>query len=257
MYTARVVRTAESETPPWRNEPLAQVRVSSTPQSGDVPELQLYYDALFGVFGPQHWWPARTAFEVVVGAILTQNTSWKNVEPAIANLRTARILTATGIERVSEQRLASLIRPSGYYRQKARTLKEFSRYLREAHGGSLAKMLQTPTVELREELLAVRGIGPETADCVLLYAAGRAVFVIDAYTRRILERHGIAHSKQTYEELRRLFERNLSPDAQLFNEYHALIVQVGKQFCRPRDPLCGHCPLNAFLPITMSESSPR
>jgi endonuclease-3 related protein len=248
MHRAHVVPSSESATQPWQNEPLAQVPAPSAPGARGFSLLPEYYDALFTAFGPQHWWPARTAFEVVVGAILTQNTSWRNVEPAIANLRTARVLSRAGMERISLARLAQLIRPSGYYRQKARTLKEFSAYLRARQRASLARMLRTPAAELREQLLAVRGIGPETADCILLYAAGRPVFVIDAYTRRILERHGMAHPGQPYDELRRLLERTLPAEPRLLNEFHALLVETGKKFCRPRDPACAGCPLERFLP---------
>ncbi len=210
--------------------------------------LQSYYDALFLAYGPQHWWPGRTRFEVIVGAILTQNTSWTNVERAIRNLRRGKLLSPLAIERVSPPRLARLIRSSGYFRQKARKLKAFVRFLRAAHHGSLTKMFRTPTAVLREQLLAVHGIGPETADSILLYAGKHPVFVVDAYTRRILERHQIAHGKQSYEEIRALFEHSLPPNAALFNEYHGLIVRTGKDFCRARAPLCESCALRPFLP---------
>lgn len=210
--------------------------------------LQSYYDALFRAYGPQHWWPGRTRFEVIVGAILTQNTSWTNVERAIRNLRRGKLLSPLAIERVSPPRLARLIRSSGYFRQKARKLKAFVRFLRAAHHGSLTKMFRTPTAILREQLLAVHGIGPETADSILLYAGKHPVFVVDAYTRRILERHHLAHGKQSYEEIRALFEHGLPLSASLFNEYHGLIVRTGKDFCRARAPLCENCALRPFLP---------
>jgi len=210
--------------------------------------LQAYYDALFEAYGPQHWWPGRTRFEVIVGAILTQNTSWSNVESAMRNLRREKLLSPIAMERVSYARLARLIRSSGYFRQKAHKLKAFVRYLRTAHQGSLTKMFHTPTARLREQLLAVHGIGPETADSILLYAGKHPVFVVDAYTRRILERHHLAHGKQSYDEIRAFFEQSLPRGAALFNEYHGLIVRTGKDFCRARAPLCEHCPLKAFLP---------
>ncbi len=210
--------------------------------------LEFYYDALFRVHGPQHWWPGGTRFEVIVGAILTQNTSWTNVERAIHNLRQQKLLSPAAMARVSPARLARLIRSSGYFRQKARKLKAFVRYLSDVHQGSLTKMFRTPTDVLREQLLSVHGIGPETADSILLYAGKHPVFVVDAYTRRILERHHLARGKESYDEIRALFERNLPSSAALFNEYHALIVHTGKHFCRARAPLCEACALRAFLP---------
>ena len=212
------------------------------------PVLREYFDALFAAHGPQHWWPGRTPFEVIVGAILTQNTSWTNVEPAIENLRRERLLTPRAIASVSPLRLARLIRSSGYFRQKAKKLKAFVRFLRAEYGGSLAKMFRTGTPALREQLLAVHGIGPETADSILLYAAKRPVFVVDAYARRILERHGLAEPKRGYEDLRQLFERSLSADVRLYNEFHALIVHTGKHYCRARDPRCDECALQHLLP---------
>jgi len=185
---------------------------------------------------------------VIVGAILTQNTSWSNVERAIANLRREKLLTAAAIEKVSTARLAGLIRSSGYFRQKARKLKEFVRFLRREHQGSLNKLFATPTAKLREQLLAVHGIGPETADSILLYAGQHKVFVVDAYTRRILGRHGLINLKASYEEIRALFEQSLPAESSLYNEYHALIVHTGKHFCRTRQPDCEHCALRSFLP---------
>jgi endonuclease-3 related protein len=212
------------------------------------PVLREYFDALFAAHGPQHWWPGRTPFEVIVGAILTQNTSWTNVEPAIENLRRERLLTPRAMASVSPLRLARLIRSSGYFRQKAKKLKAFVRFLRSEYGGSLAKMFRTGTSALREQLLAVHGIGPETADSILLYAAKHPVFVVDAYARRILERHGLAEPKRGYEDLRQLFERSLSADVALYNEFHALIVHTGKHYCRARDPRCDECALHHLLP---------
>ncbi len=212
------------------------------------PKLSDYYDTLFAAFGPQYWWPGRTPFEIIVGAILTQNTSWSNVELAIQNLRRKKLLTPGAIEAVSFGRLAALIRSSGYFRQKAKKLKAFVRFLRAEYQGSLAKMFRTPTRALRDQLLGVHGIGPETADSILLYAGRHLVFVVDAYTRRILERHQLAGPKHSYEDVRLFFERSLPPDVPLYNEFHALIVQTGKDYCRKRNPRCDQCPLQDFLP---------
>jgi endonuclease-3 related protein len=217
--------------------------------------LRRYYDALLAAHGPQHWWPGRTPFEVIVGAILVQNTSWSNVALAIENLRRESLLTPRGIETVPSRRLARLIRSSGYFRQKTKKVKAFVNFLRREYQGSLRKMFRAPTAVLREQLLGVHGIGPETADSILLYAGGHPVFVVDAYTRRMLERHGLAHSRLGYEEVRELFERSLSPDAALYNEFHALIVHTGKHFCRPREPRCGDCPLKSLLPGTLRETA--
>jgi len=222
-------------------------RLASSPELTLLPELSTYYDALFQAYGPQHWWPGRTRFEVIVGAILTQNTSWSNVVRAITALRREKLLSPVAIERVPVARLSRFIRSSGYFRQKARTLKAFVHFLREQYQGSLNKLLATPTAELREQLLGVHGIGPETADSILLYAGSHPVFVVDTYTRRILQRHRLAHGIQSYEEMRQLFEKNLPPSAALFNEYHALIVHTGKHYCRKRDPLCEQCALRPFL----------
>lgn len=211
-------------------------------------DLVKYYQTLFAALGPQHWWPARTPFEVIVGAILTQSTSWTNVERAIANLRNNKLLTPSAMERVPAAKLARLIRSSGYFRQKAKKLKAFTRFLREEFSGSISKMFSTLMPQLREKLLGVHGIGPETADYILLYAGQQPVFVIDAYTRRVLLRHKLGGERAPYEELRALFESSLRPDAQLYNEYHALLVQVGKRWCRPHDPLCTECPLRKYLP---------
>jgi endonuclease III related protein len=223
-------------------------RVSRPPQEELGPVLSSYYDAMSSSLGPMHWWPAKTPFEVIVGAILTQNTAWTNVEKAIDNLRQAKLLTPAALARVSLPRLAKLIRSSGYFRQKAKKLKAFVGFLRRGYGGSLAKMFRRPTAELREELLGVHGIGPETADSILLYAGNHPVFVVDAYTRRILTRHDLASEKTGYEEVRELFETNLPRDPRLWNEYHALIVNVGKNWCRNRNPRCEECPLRPFLP---------
>jgi endonuclease-3 related protein len=203
-----------------------------------------------------HWWPAETPFEVIVGAILTQSTGWVNVERAIANLRSAAMLDPAAMLEVRMSRLAKLVRPSGYFRQKAKKLKAFVRFLQHEFGGSLDRMFQTPTLELREKLLAVHGIGPETADSILLYAGNHPVFVVDAYTHRIFGRHGITDGKPDYETVRGHFESALPRQPQLFNEFHALIVNTGKNWCRKSSPRCEDCPLRPLLP-EHSPFSPR
>ncbi len=233
--------------------PLLDTRHPFTPSDAQR-QLATFFDALFAAHGPQRWWPGRTRFEIIAGAILVQNTAWTNAARAIANLRAASLLTPSAIEKVSPARLARLIRPSGYFRQKARKLKAFARFLRESHRGSLARMFRTPTAQLREQLLQVHGIGPETADSILLYAGNHPVFVVDAYTRRILLRHGLAHGKESYETVRGLFEQSLPNDPRLFNEYHALIVHTGKHHCRNRAPVCSTCALRPFLPQPVERS---
>jgi endonuclease III related protein len=231
---------------------VAQIGRQASPAAEFAPlpsaPVRAYYDALFAAYGPQHWWPGRTSFEVIVGAILTQNTSWSNVEGALRNLRREKLLTPRAIEAVSLPRLAHLIRSSGYFRQKAKKLKCFVRFLRVNYGGSLPRMFRTPTSLLREKLLSVHGIGPETADSILLYAGQHPVFVIDAYTRRLLERHRLAIPADSYEDLRQLFERNLPREAALYNEFHALIVRTGKEHCRTHNFRCSECPLHRLLP---------
>ena len=170
-----------------------------------------YYRTLYRAWGPQQWWPAESRFEVIAGAYLTQNTAWSNVELALANLRKAKLLNIEGIRKVSLRRLERLIRPSGYFRQKAARLKTFIAFLDEQYGGSLDSLFAQPTGKLREQLLRLHGVGPETADSILLYAGNHPVFVVDAYTRRILERHGILSAKTEYEEIRELFQQALRP----------------------------------------------
>jgi endonuclease-3 related protein len=213
---------------------------------GNQPPLDEYYNALFTHFGPQHWWPGNTPFEVIVGAILTQNTSWANVEKAISNLRAAKLLSPSAIHKVQLRKLERLVRPSGYFRQKARKLKAFCEFLQLEFRGSLKRMFATPTIVLREKLLGVHGIGPETADSILLYAAAHPVFVVDAYTKRLLVRHGWADENTKYEDIRWTFERQFPGDTTRFNEFHALIVNAGKHFCRRREALCNLCPLGRY-----------
>ena len=209
--------------------------------------LKGFYKALFSFFGPQGWWPGRTKFEVVVGAILTQNTNWKNVEKAIKNLRAKRLLNPQGMHDLSVHELAALIRPAGYFNVKATRLKHFLNHLFDNYGGSLPALFKRRTDILREELLNINGIGPETADSILLYAATRPIFVIDAYTKRILLRHCMIKKDADYREIQRLFMENLAHDTMMFNEYHALIVKTGKDFCKTKEPLCSKCPLGRFL----------
>jgi endonuclease III related protein len=200
------------------------------------------YDLLYAAFGPQHWWPGETPFEIIAGAILTQNTSWVNVEKAIRNLKSSAMLTAEALHGIDLSRLAELIRPAGYYNIKARRLKSFADWLFDNHRGKLANLEPVGTDRLRAELLEIKGIGRETADSILLYALGRPVFVVDAYTARIAVRHRLIERDADYEQLRELFESNLPRDTQLFNEYHALLVRTGKEFCKPK-ARCPGCPL--------------
>jgi endonuclease III related protein len=227
--------------------PTPKSSAASRKRNDGQPPLDEYYNSLLTGFGPQHWWPGQTQFEVIVGAILTQNTSWTNVARAIENLRGADLLSPAAIERVPLSRLEGLIRPSGYFRQKARKLKAFCAFLHAEYRGSLKRMFETPTIVLREKLLGVFGIGPETADSILLYAGEHAVFVVDTYTKRMLARHGWTHEEAKYEDVRWMVERQFPGDAGRFNEFHALIVNAGKNFCRTREPLCGECPLGRYL----------
>ncbi|HLW85543.1 MAG TPA: hypothetical protein VKR60_10040 [Candidatus Sulfotelmatobacter sp.] len=260
---------------------------ASTPRrAAKEGEIRAYYRTLLNAWGPQHWWPAESSFEVILGAFLTQNTSWTNVERALANLRAENLLSLDGIRRVPLPDLERWIRPSGYFRQKAQRLKAFIAFLDQRYAGSLLKLFAQPTNRLREELLALNGIGPETADSILLYAGNHPVFVVDAYTRRIMERHKILPEKSDYEEIRQLFERALAPVAsetagalvarrpnldagipstahapsqmstaprsvlaQGYNEMHGLIVGVGKHYCKKAQPICEGCPLQPFLPL--------
>lgn len=211
------------------------------------PTLRAYYDSLHAHFGPSGWWPADSPFEVAVGAVLTQNTAWVNVEKAIGNLKAAKLLGPRAILDAPLQTLETALTPSGYFRVKARRLRSFCEYLVQRHNGSMDQLAQQPLDTLRPELLRVHGIGPETADDILLYACDHPVFVIDTYTRRILARHALMPRKTDYETLRDYFERNLPVDVTLFKEYHAQIVYTGKDFCKTK-PDCEHCPLKKHLP---------
>jgi endonuclease-3 related protein len=215
---------------------LEQARVLS------VNELLAIYHTLLSFFGEQGWWPADTPFEVVVGAILTQNTAWRNVEQAIENLKGEGVLTPRSLQGVDESRLAELIRPAGYYNLKARRLKSLMEFLAGGYGGNLTRMFCEPLATLREKLLAVNGIGPETADSILLYAGEKPIFVIDAYTKRILSRHGMIADGASYGDIQELFMRNLPQDVSLYKEYHALLVRLAKTFCKTTSH-CAGCPL--------------
>ena len=215
-------------------------------------QLREIYRWLFDSFGPQHWWPGETRFEIMVGAILTQNTSWNNVAKAIANLQAAGCLEPDRLHALDLAQIETLIRPAGYFRLKAKRLRNFTQWLFDEYDGDLARLDEIETQRLREELLAVCGIGPETADSILLYALERPVFVVDTYTARVAVRHGLIDPELTYEQLQDLFASNLESDVPLFNEYHALLVHVGKDFCKPR-PKCAGCPLE---PLPHSIESP-
>ena len=205
--------------------------------------LNKIYDKLLGAFGPQEWWPAESGFEVIVGAILTQNTAWGNVEKAIAVLRERNLLTPSALHEAPLEVLAESVRSSGCYNLKAARLKAFSDFLNCRHGGDLDEMFRRDGESLRRELLSVKGIGEETADAILLYAGRYPTFVVDAYTRRVLLRHQLIPSHAGYGDIRHFFMSTLARDEGLYNEYHALFVKVGKEFCRRRVPLCGSCPL--------------
>ena len=208
-----------------------------------IYQIDSIYRKLFSCFGPQHWWPAKSRFEVMVGAILTQNTNWSNVETAINNLRKKKLLDAGKLYRLPQRKLAPLIKSAGYYNIKAKRLKEFLRFLFKSYQGNLRKMSLVDTQLLRRQLLCVNGIGPETADSILLYALGKPVFVVDAYTKRIFSRHRLIREDVDYHELQDLCARNLTKDVKLFNEFHALLVKLGKDFCRKNKPRCDICPL--------------
>lgn len=205
-------------------------------------DLLTIYNTLLNCLGKQHWWPAKTRFEVIVGAILTQNTAWQNVEKVIENLDAKGILTPEGIFNAEEEVLEECIRPVGYFKVKTARLKNFMEFLFNAYEGDIQRMFSTSSHELREQLLKVKGIGPETADSIMLYAGDKLTFVVDAYTRRIFSRIGMIDKNLSYEEIKDFFERNLPEDLELYNEFHALIVKLGKEYCRTA-PLCERCPL--------------
>lgn len=211
------------------------------------PPLLTVYELLYNRYGPQHWWPAETALEMIIGAILTQSAAWTNVEKAIGNLKTEGYVSIGRLRSLHQDELARLIRPSGYYNVKAHKIKAFVDWLVEQHNGDLDKLFALDTAALRQALLSVHGVGEETADSIILYAAHRPIFVIDAYTRRIVSRLGLGPKRQTYAALQAFFMENLPHDEILFNEYHALLVKHGKIACR-RKPLCEGCCLRSLCP---------
>ena len=200
------------------------------------------YQQMFDRFGPQHWWPGRTKTEIIIGAILTQNTNWENVKKAIVNLRRAKMLTFSALRDADEKTIAELIRPSGYFNVKAKRLKNFVNFFYSEYGGSWKKFQSTPLDTLREKVLSVNGVGPETADSILLYALDKPIFVIDVYTKRALSRHRMISEDDDYHAIQKLFMDNLTLDVAFFNEYHALFVRLAKEHCRTK-PQCEGCPL--------------
>lgn len=206
-------------------------------------KLLSIYRKLYSTFGSQGWWPASTPFEVTVGAILTQNTSWSNVEKAIDNLKSRKLLRAKVLYRLPEKSLARIIKPAGYYNVKAKRLRNFLKFFIQRYHASIRRMASVKAMVLRNQLLAINGIGPETADSIILYALHKPVFVIDAYTKRILLRHGLIKDSACYEDIQRLFMHNLKRSGEMFNEYHALLVKLGKDFCLKHKPKCHCCPL--------------
>jgi endonuclease-3 related protein len=212
-----------------------------------MPRLRDYFDALLARYGPQKWWPADSRFEVMVGAILAQNTAWKNVEKAIHNLKVYELLDARKIHELDQDTLALAIKPAGTYNVKAARLKAYIAWFLSRFDGDLEKMKELSPSRLREEILEVKGIGPETADAILLYALEIPTFVVDAYSHRVLTRHELAMDEATYDDLKEYFENNLPRDAKVYNDFHALIVKVGKEYCRPK-ARCEQCPLQPFLP---------
>ena len=212
-----------------------------------LPSLIELYQTMHSALGPQDWWPGESPLEVVVGAVLVQNTAWRNVERAIANLKSENLLNVECLHRAQTERLEQLLQPAGYFRVKTKRLQHVIRFFVEQHGGSLDNLFALPIDQARQQLLSVNGVGPETADSILLYAGELPRFVVDAYTRRILLRHNWIAPPATYDAMQQLFERRLEADVALYNEYHALIVRVGNEFCRAK-PKCEGCPLRGYLP---------
>ena len=210
--------------------------------------LTQVYRRLFDVFGPQHWWPGDSPFEVMLGAVLTQNTNWQNVERAIRNLRDADLLEPHALYNMPVEELEQLIQPAGYFRVKARRLRNLLEFLIDRYDGSLDAMFAVGLPELREQLLGVNGIGPETADSILLYAGGLPSFVVDAYTHRVFSRHGWIDFDADYHQIQDYLQSGLPQEVPLYNEYHALLVRLGKDFCKKSNPQCKECPLHTLLP---------
>lgn len=214
----------------------------------DRPSLRAVYDELYAAWGAQHWWPAETEWETMVGAVLTQNTAWVNVERAISRLKEAEVMDLHRMYAAGAASLEAWIRPSGAFRVKTRRLFALMDLLMGDYGGDLDRFLALPAGIMREKLLGVSGIGPETADCIVLYAGRHPRFVIDTYTRRVLGRHGWISGAETYSELATIFESELEPDPALYAEFHALLVRLGKNHCRAQ-PTCASCPLSSYLPL--------
>lgn len=204
------------------------------------------YDLLLAHFGPQHWWPADSPFEVMVGAVLTQNTSWDNVRKAIDELRANNLLSFPALSSCAPEEIALCIRASGYYNLKAKRLKNLLELIVVEYGGDLDRFLADDLQQARERLLAVKGIGPETADSILLYACNHPVFVVDMYTHRVFSRHNLLPEECDYQTIQEIFVTNLPCDTQLYNEYHALVVRVAATYCKKTKPLCGQCPLQGL-----------
>jgi endonuclease-3 related protein len=211
-------------------------------------QLLAIYERLHSSLGPSDWWPGETSLEVIVGAILTQNTSWRNVEQALGRLRVEGALSVERLTQMGEEQLAEWIRPAGYYRVKARRLKNFFHFLQEEYHGQIEALAEQPLEEARDQLLNIRGVGPETADSILLYALGKPTFVVDTYTYRILSRHQLVPEESDYEGLRSFFMEALPEEVPLFNEFHALLVRTGKTYCKKKGPLCEGCPLRDLGP---------
>ncbi|MDP2830922.1 MAG: endonuclease III domain-containing protein [Candidatus Omnitrophota bacterium] len=206
-------------------------------------KLKLIFKRLYAVFGAQHWWPADSVFEIMVGAILTQNTNWPNVQKAILMLKEKKLLTAPKLYSLPQKQLAGLIKSAGYYKVKAARLRSFLKFFFDRYAAKIKLMAAQDLKTLRAQLLAVKGIGPETADSMLLYALNKPVFVVDTYTKRILSRHGLIKAETDYSQCQDIFMRNLNHDVRLFGEYHALLVKLGKDYCRKQNPKCEICPL--------------
>ncbi len=210
----------------------------------NTPErIKKIYTKLYQTYGPQGWWPGDSTLECVLGAILTQNTAWRNVEKALQNLKQSKVMSVEKLSLITTDELANLIRPSGYYNQKALKIKNFIGFLNENYDGMIEDMVDEEALTLRTKLLDINGIGPETADSIMLYCANKPIFVIDAYTYRIFSRHGLVPEQTNYNEMQEVFMDSLERDAQMFNEYHALVVKLGKEHCRKQNPLCTGCPL--------------
>lgn len=206
--------------------------------------LMMIFDNLLRHFGPRHWWPAETTFEVIIGCILTQNVTWKNVEQAIDNLKSDNLINIDRLLKIEDDRLASLIKTTRYYNQKALNLKNFCRVIKYNFDNELENLFRLERSDLRKYLLSLKGIGKETADCIILYAANKPIFVVDAYTKRIFSRMGYFDSNTDYDEVQKFFSSNLVEDIYVFNEFHALIDALGHNICKAKNPLCNECPLN-------------